>query len=264
MWRALSRPASRWGGHCPNLWQNNSSRLVILSSVIANFPLVLGGDVRHGHRPSVALAAGVPRQARAPAPPGAPAGRARRPPAPLLTLVRALGARGDRAILLAPSRLEGLGGGRPGEGLYLGLRLEGGEGAGGEGGGEGAGGELAAMGRRVDGGEVGPEPLLPLGALLHRLLASRGFLGPTEFVFEEIHPQTFVCMRGGGVGGSLAAPRTHLHWRGLTKRGQKITLIPRLIGSIYNNIGPASLTALHYHPLSWLSLVSSCFYLFLC
>ena len=63
------------------------------------------------------------------------------------------------------------------------------------------------------------------------------------------------------MGGSLAAPRTHLHWRGLTKRGQNITLIPRLIGSIYNNIGPASLTALHYHPLYWLSLV---FYLFLC
>ena len=61
------------------------------------------------------------------------------------------------------------------------------------------------------------------------------------------------------MGGSLAAPRTHLHWRRLTKRGQNITLIPRLIGSIYNNIGPASLTALHYHPLYWLSLISSCF-----
>ena len=75
--------------------------------------------------------------------------------------------------MLAPARLEGLCGGGPREGLYLGLRLEGCEGARGEGRGEGPAGVLPAMGRRLDGGEVRSEPLVPLGPLIPRLLASR-------------------------------------------------------------------------------------------
>ena len=74
----------------------------------------------------------------------------------LLTLVRALRGGGDRAILTAAcSVTEGLGAGRPGEGLQLGWPgLEGGEAPGGGG------------GRDQSGGETVGRPVAALGAIV--------------------------------------------------------------------------------------------------
>ena len=193
-------------------------------------------------------------------------------PRPFLALVRTLGRGGDGAIQLrvrpcaqsASCRVEGVGGGRSGKGLDLcvGLRLEGGEGAGGEGGREWSYtcSTTHMMVRRFNCGEVWHRlegvmwRALSSPKLRTDTLACRQFLRPTELVFEEIHPQTWDWFTGGlKDGGGWLAAVSHLSqagasvpdiFPGFTKSGQKITLIPRRMASIYNNIeqpAPAAL-----------------------
>ena len=105
-----------------------------------------------------------------------------------------------------------MGGGRSGKGLDLScvcLRLERGEGAGGEGGREGSDWLTSStthmVVRRFNGGEVGHRlegvmrrRALPPSKLRTDTLACRQFLRPTELVFEEIHPQTWDWFTGVG------------------------------------------------------------------
>ena len=149
-------------------------------------------------------------------------------PRPFLALVRALGRGGDGAIQLrvwpcaqsASRRVEGVGGGRSGKGLDLcvGLRLEGGEGAGGEGGREWSYtcSTTHMMVRRFNCGEVWHRlegvmwRALSSPKLRTDTLACRQFLRPTELVFEEIHPQTWDWFTSGTLGRRRLAALSHL------------------------------------------------------